>query len=352
MRPALLCCLLLGCGGAPQPHPMAPMTVPPLPDWTDRYSDSKEGDARAFQIEALMAAHDLTRLQAVELQNLYRDQSRATPNAAPQAMFDAALAQVRKGELESGLDQKALDAAPFIVVFDLDDTIYDQYRTNADCADVTFTRADGKPKHIKFAPGWDATIKRIRAAGGLVVFFSANLDEPTRENLRQATLDGKPLLDHPDIAGVLTNSYLVLQTKHEGDGKENPRKGQPVLEPSKDLRLFDPSLERVVIVDDNPLRLFQYANTRLFKKFHADAFCTGDDRTKAAYAQAMQTVADEIIESIEYARANQATFRDAYLPYSYLGRVAVDWLAASPEFDADQAREHLRRHPDLADSRF
>lgn len=246
---------LLGCGGAPAvvaqvgdpPDPLTAVTIPALPNWTARYTPEGSDDPRAFQIEALMATHGLSRLQAVELQNHFRDLNRAEPSGDPTAQFGEALARVQRGDLESGLDPKALQAAPFIVVFDLDDTLYDQYRTSADCADVTYVQADGKPRYIKFTPGWDTTIKAIRAAGGLVVLFSANLDEPTLENLRHATLDGAPLLGHPDIAGVLTNSHLVQQTKHEGPGRENPTKGRPVLEPSKDLRVLDESLERVIL---------------------------------------------------------------------------------------------------------
>ena len=72
------------------------------------------------------------------------------------------------------------------------------------------------------------------------------------------------------VAGIMTNSHLIQQRKTEPPGSvDKPSKGRPVLKPSKDLRHFDPSLKNVIIVDDNPLRLFQFGNTRVFKKFHA-----------------------------------------------------------------------------------
>ena len=48
-------------------------------------------------------------------------------------------------------------------------------------------------RFIKFAPGWDAAIKKIHKLGGAVVLFSANLDERTWENVQQWMLDGAPI---------------------------------------------------------------------------------------------------------------------------------------------------------------
>ena len=67
--------------------------------------------------------------------------------------------------------------------------------------------------------------------------------------------DGVPLTQSEHIAGIMTNSHLIRQEKTELRGARVKPRGRPVLE-MKDLRPFDESLERVIIVDDNPLRPF------------------------------------------------------------------------------------------------
>lgn len=355
----LLPLLFVGCGSTPTPDtatpdPLASVSIPQRGDWMDKYASSNTGDMRFFNISALMQAHGLTRLQAVEVQNQYRDLSRAAPDEAPKARFDKALAQVKGGMIESGIDEAALAKARFIIVFDLDDTLWDQY-FDGRCHDVKYTRAEGgKTVHMKLVPGWAAAIARINALGGKVVLFSANRDDPTRENLQHWMLDGAPVLTHPLIAGVMTNSYLVLQSKHEGKGAQNPRKGRPIIDPSKDLRIVDESLSKVVIVDDNPTRLFQLRNARLFKKFHGDHYCANDDpQMNAAWDAALPTVIAEIEETVAWMDAQPGrTFVDGYLPYSMMGQVAVDALVRGAQMPLADAVSHIRAHPELVDRRF
>lgn len=349
---ALLCA---ACGAAPTTpaDPLADVTIPARPDWMDKYASLNTGDMRFFNISALMKAHGLSRLQAVEVQNQYRDLSRAEPDAGPRRWFDRALAAVKGGTIESGIDPKALADAAFIVVFDLDDTLYDQYYDGR-CHDVQFTRESGKPAHIKLVPGWSTAIERIHALGGKVVIFSANRDGPTLENLRHWTLSGKPLLGHPLIAGVMTNSHLILQSKHEGRGATTPRKGRPIIDPSKDLRILDETLSKVIIVDDNPTRLFQLANVRLFKKFHGDHYCAADDPAmQQAWDAAMPTVVAEIEDAVAWMKAApKRTFQQAYLPYSMVGQVAVTALVAGGQMTRAEAIAHVRAHPGVVDRKF
>lgn len=319
--------------------PLADVTLQPRPDWMDKYADQNEGDMRFFDIDALMQAHGLTRAQAVELQNHYRDLSRSEPGDA-RAWFDRALARVQRGEFEDQRDREALEDAPFIVVFDLDETMYDQYydaEVAARCHDVSFQEPGGDAKHFKIAPGWREAIAKIRELGGVVVLFSANRDETNWANLTHWTLDGQPLSAHPDIAAVLTNSHLVLQSKRRGD---------PVVEPSKDLRIFDEGLQRVIIVDDNPVRLFQLRNARVTHKFDAEQWCSAeaDGVARRAFEQTLPTVVTEIEESVGYARRHEVSFATAYLPYSVLGRVAVDWAVSTGMHRADAVR-WVREHP-------
>jgi hypothetical protein len=348
--------LLAACGGAPPATPTVvdAASIPGLPDWTDKYAATNTGDHRFFNISRLMA-QGLSRLEAVEVQNHYRDLARAEPDGEAVARWNAALAKVKAGELESGVKAERLAAAKFIVVFDLDDTLYDQYRASGPgCHDVSYPEANGKTRTIKMVPGWEAILKRIDALGGVSVLFSANRDDPTLENLRHIKLDGQSLLEHPLIGGVLTNSFLVRQEKTEGPGAKKPSKGRPVMEASKDLRLFDEALEKVIIVDDNPTRLFQLRNARVFKKFHANKWCVAAHKEqRAAYDAAMGVVQGEIEESVAWlADHADAHFAGAYLPYTMLGRLAVDWLRETRGWDRARATEFLRTHPKLADTRF
>ncbi|MCB9535571.1 MAG: hypothetical protein H6704_04835 [Myxococcales bacterium] len=359
---------LAGCGARPPAAPPTPeaealaaVTLPPLPDWTDRYADQNQGDPRFFVIEEVMRRYDLSRLAAVEAQNHFRDLRRPPPDAAaaspwtPPSATEAwatAVARAKAGTYESGLDPAALERAPFIVVFDLDDTLYAQYHLPEGCGDVDYVTTKGQAKRIQMTPGWAEAIGRIRDAGGEVALFSANLDDATLENLGHIQLQGKPLLGHPAIAGVLTNSHLVLQSKHEGPGREAPKDGRPVVEPSKDLRVFDETLERVIIVDDNPLRLFQYGNVRLFKKFHGDVQCGDQPARKDLQAGLLAVVADEVVEAAAYAKDAGLSFAAAYRPYTMLGQVAVDAAMRSLGLDRKAAIAFVRAHADVVDARF
>jgi len=337
-------------------HQIDELSIPSLPEWTDRYAASKTGDVRFFNLTRLMTKYKLNRLQAVELQNSYRDITRAEADVDRSLAFERALNAVRAGKLESKIDLESLAQAKFIVVFDLDETLYDQYYSGGEaCNTVAFKRANGSTKYIHMVPGWQDAIKGIVELGGKVVIFSANLDHRNYENLSQIKLDGIALTKHPSISGIMTNSHLIQQHKMEPPGSaEKPSKGRPVLEPSKDLRHFDPTLENVIIVDDNPLRLFQFGNTRVFKKFHADKYC---DSSKAAYKdlydRAMPVVFAEIKESVSYMDANPGvSFAQAYLPYTVLGQITVDFVRSGRRLDLGAARDYVRKHPELADTRF
>jgi hypothetical protein len=326
---------------------LAKMTLPGRPDWMDKYAGSSP-DERFFDIAALMQAHGLDRARAVELQNHFRDLARKDPGGDRRAQYAEALRRAKAGEFEDGRDPERLAKAPFIVVFDLDETLYDQSIKDPEVAKACHdfvVEQDGKPpRHVKLNPGWSDAIRRIDALGGEVVLFSANVDDVTWANARAWMSDGVPIHQHPAVAAFMTNSHLVLQPKQAG---------QPVVEPSKDLRIVDPELSRTIIVDDNPLRLFQFRNARVLKKFEADTYCTTKDAAvKKAHERGLDDVVDEIEESLRYAKAHPGvSFAQAYLPYTTLGRLAVDWLRHAGRSEK-QAISHLRAHPELADEKF
>ncbi len=323
--------------------PLAKYSIPPRPDWTDKYAGSDPGDARFFNVTALMSELGLDRAAAVEVQNHYRDLSREAPEGDRQAQFDTAVSRAREGEFESPRATERLRDADFIVVFDLDETLYDQYIEHGeDCHDIAYGEGEER-KYIKLTPGWEQAIDRIHELGGAVVVFSANRDVTNYANLAHWKKDDVPLYEHEKIAGFLTNSHLVMQEKSEGD---------PVVEPSKDLRIFDESLKKVIIVDDNPTRIFQFRNLRVFKKFDADRYCsTKDPRVKQAYDRALPIVVAEIEDSARYAKKKKVDFVTAYAPFTSLGQVAVNLLMGQGMSRA-QAIAVLRQNPELIDDDY
>jgi hypothetical protein len=331
------------------------VTLPARPEWMDKYAAENKGDVRFFDMGALHDRHGLDRARAVELQNHYRDLTRAQPQGDREAQFAEALARAKKGAFEDRRDLDKLRTARFVVVFDLDETLYDQFYSAdvaKDCSDLDVDYGGGARRKIKLTPGAAVALDRVAALGGAVVIFSAAPDEPVLANLRAWSFGGQPLVQHPAIAGVLTNSHLVLQGKHEGPGAENPRKGRPVVEPSKDLRIVDESLARTILVDDNPTRAFQFRNLRLVKKFDADLYCTTKDaKVKKAFDRVLPQVVEEIEESLKWMKANSSDFASAYLPYSQLGRLAVDTLRETGMSER-AAIEHVRKNPTMVDEDF
>jgi hypothetical protein len=207
---------------------------------------------------------------------------------------------------------------------------------------------DTPARGIKLAPGAAAALDRIAALGGAVVIFTAFTDDATMANLRGWQFGGKPLPDHPAIAGVLSNSHLVLRPKRDVAGTIE----RPIIEPSKDVRIVDESLRRAILVDDNPGRTFQPRNLRLTKKFDARRYCTTKDaKEKQAFERVLPQVVAEVEESLRYAKDRKVDFAIAYLPYTQIGALATAFLQDSG-MSRKAAIAYLREHPDLADRDF
>lgn len=326
---------------------LAAYTIPPQPEWVDKYLHSDpQADIRYFRIKKLMADFNLSRLQAIEVQNHYRDLTRQ--KVAPSQAFTAALAAVRAGRMGSGVDLAKLQAAPFIVVFDLDETLYQRSPTYHSGAqgplwrDFTIPTETGD-SYIKLRPGWEQALRRIRALGGMVILFTASPDMIAEAVVNSWRSGDTPILALVD--GLLSKSHLILQEKSDGD---------PVVLPSKDLRAFDEKLERVIIIDDNPKLIFQHHRQRLVKKFQADPYLQaklGGRGLAAPFEQALPAVVQEIEESLQYSRDHHIPFAPAYLPYTLLGSVMMEALIQSG-MAAAAARTYLRQNPALVDERF
>jgi hypothetical protein len=334
----------------PEAKPATPeldaIVLPTRPAWTDKYAVEGPDQVR-FHIGRTMARHGLDRAQAVEAQNHYRDLAHADPRGDLDALLQEAIRRARAHEYEDRRARERLAAARFIVAFDLDDTLYDQ-RVPLDladtCADFVVEDAEGK-RAVKLVPGWDAALRRIEALGGAIVFFTANTDAKSWNNARAWMLEGKPITEHARLSGFLTNGHLVQQHKDEGD---------PVQEPSKDLRIVDESLRRTILVDDNLRRVVQFGHLRTFKKFHGADYCRSKDpAVRRTWDRAMPVLVAEIEDSVRYMDAHPGVdFATAYRPFTELGRVTVEAVREAHRWSQRKAITWVRAHPEAVDEDF
>jgi len=323
----------------------------PLPDWTDKYLGPNSGDMSYFNISSLINSLDLSRLQAVELQNYFRDLT--SQGIISQKAFDEGLKRVRSNRFESGLNQQKLLSAPFIIVFDMDETLLQQYynswRRGPKYYDYKIKFNNGM-RGVSMAPGWDKILITIKKLNGLAILYSANTDDVVWKIADTVIIKGKKLSQFVD--GVLSNSYLVLQGKYEGVKRNQV--GTPTIIPSKDLRILDPQLEKTIIVDDNPIPIMQNYNLRVPKKYEADLYFN-NKFAKKIYDKQLTAIAAEIEQSYRYTIENKAKgilFTQAYLPYTQLGQVALRWLLESKKLTLSEAVEYIRRNPEIVDKKF
>lgn len=324
--------------------------LPSLPAWTNKYAHMEKGDRSFFMISELVKKENLTRLQAIELQNHFRDLTAAGMSSP--AAFDQALKKVRDFDFESKLDRELLDKAPFIVAIDMDETLLQQYYSKWKDGPGFYDyliQFDGGQRGVSMTPGWQFLLEKIKELGGLVVIFSANEDATVWKIVDTVVIAGKKLSSYAD--GIMTNNYLILQGKNEW--QKSGKLGDPVVAPSKDLRLLDESLDKVIIIDDNPKRIIQQNRLRLPKKYQADLyFETGLEVVHDAYRAQLISIAKEIEESVSYGKENNLAFSRAYLPYTQLGQVAMKWIMQNKAMTFEQAREYIRQNPKVVDQKF
>ena len=324
-------------------------TIPPPPDWMDRYANTDLGtDVRFFRIARLMTDFGLSRFAAVEVQNHYRHLT--ARGVAHEAAWQQALIEARAGHFRSGVDADKLRSAPFIVVYDLDETLYQAfYKSGARgpaYRDISF-QSRGHEVFIKLRPGWQRAIARIHELGGLVMLFTARSDDVAEGAAEGWFVDGQPIRKVVD--GFCSKSCMVMQEKSDGD---------PILTASKDLRIFDEKLERVIIVDDNPRRVVQHSRQRLIKKFQADPYleikngAAGSSPLTLSFEATLPLVVREIEESVDYMKTHAGTpFARAYLPYTMLGQVAAEALRGA-QLSEGAARAYIRENPSYVDEAF
>jgi hypothetical protein len=322
----------------------------PLPEWS---MDSLY-EGFYLDVEPLMEYEKLSRLEVVEVQNRMRDLLVSDPNISILESYKQGLKEVREGKGESGWKPVAFkEPGDYVVAIDMDETLlvqwYASYKDgNADAKEVVLDEVHGFEEDklsapaVKIAPGAEEFILRMKKNPHCkgVVIFSAKLDTAGLDVLSKWKFkDGKSAREHVD--GVFLRNHLILETK--------------ALVPSKDLRLIDPELKHVVIVDDTPTRVMQHQNLWAHPKFDADVYkkaLEGKNRDLTRHYEASFRLAgDDIEESARAAQGLKVTFAQAMLPYSYFGsRVfrSLERVTGSRE----KALKLTRLHPELQKAEF
>lgn len=330
-----------------------------LPEWAAQYEFM--ADRVPLNIRLLARKENLSLRNALEVQNHYLDMIDDAANSkSPEEKFQAALARVESGKniYESVWNADKIAHADFIVVFDLDDTLFSEYYTcgnkgekyrDIKLQDTCLNPAYKLGSHscgncIKFAPGWKEAIERIKASGGAVIIFTAKRDPRAQRIMKRWMWDADtPFLEAID--GLLTKNHLTLVPKI---GKPSGR-----VRAMKDLQLIDPTLRRIVMVDDSPGHTYQPLNVRPVQRFLPDSYLAdgAPSKLRKMYENTLKEATAEIVESAEYARKNGVSFAEAFKPYSLVGRYALFDLMDTGLPKAE-AVDLLRHHPDVIENKF
>ncbi len=352
---ALTLCTL-SCASAPPAPERAEITLQDfqlssLPDW------AKDGleEGIYLDIDSLMKRAGFTRLEAVETQSQMREALFVDHALRPEAAFQRALGRVRSGQLDSGWKPVEFKRpGEFVVVVDGDETVFKHWfgsweQGNYDLEGITPDEAvSGRgervksARHVRFTPGVEAFVARMRRnplCRG-VVLFSGKRNIPTHEIMaRWKFSDGRSAAEHFD--GIFGRSHMVL--------------GRRIVVPGKDLRIIDPELKHVVLIDDNPAKVVQHQITRAQPKFDADRYLRAQqngDREAITYYETLLSNAAEEIERVALdAEKRKVHFSQAFLPYSYSGERVFRTLSRTLG-NTERARELTQLRPEMQDATF
>ena len=335
------------------------ITLKGIPEWAGQRRFS--GERYPFDIRLLAKKEGLSLREAVEVQNHYLDMVDDSENSrALEENFQRALSRVKSGEniYENVWKGEKIDQAAFIVVFDLDDTLFSQYYTTGNKGekyrDIKLQDTCLNPAYklgsrycgncIKFAPGWKECIEEIKAHGGAVIFFTAKRDSRAQQVFSHWFLDPQTPISAV-VDGFLTKNHLTLVP---AVGK---KPGQ--LHAMKDMQLIDPSLQRIIIVDDSPGHTYQPINVRPVQRFLPDSYLNEGTPSEIIrmYENTLKEVAEEVVESVGFAEKNKITFVAAYRPYSLIGRYALFNLM-NTGLSKSEAAFFLRKFPEVIENKF
>lgn len=327
---------------------MAAPFLDPLPTWA---RDSLY-DENSLDIDQVMKEENLSRFEAVEVQNYTRDQIQFEGKDRDSA-YRQGLAFVRAKKFESGWTPiQTWSDGDYVAVLDMDETLLMQwygsgYEGNYDLNNLVPDFAAGKvsPPYVKFTPGAEAFIRKLKSDSHCrgVVVFSAKEDRAVQDIVAHWTFsDGQPARKF--LSGVFTRNHLVI--------------GARVTTPSKDLRIFDPELKHVVMVDDNPGRIFQPLVLLAQPKFDADRYNlvqkASDDDSQAVrrhYEKALDSAAEDILETSAAAQEMAIPFGQAFIPHSYFGERVTKAMSKTLRSHS-KALGVVRRNPFLQEAVF
>ncbi len=329
------------------------------PKWVNLFS--YKNHRYAIEIRKLAEMEKMSLRDALEVQNHYYDFVMDRANrTSPEVCFQKALARVKnsKDKYEHVWKQENVDKAKFIIVFDLDDTLFNQYYSigakGPAYRDIVLgeknfridkDNPDWHDNYLKFTPGWKEVFKRIRKLGGSVVLFTAKNDYMANKIYKKWMYDEKTHISE-HIDGFLTKNHLTLVPGI----KWNRGKAYPM----KDMELIDPTLTKIIIVDDSPSKTYQSLHVRFLQEYNPDIHLADNTpvEIKKMYENLLKEVGDEIVESVRYMNGNEGvTFNDAYKPYSLQGRVTLDSLIATGISRSD-ALKLIRGNKDIIQNRF
>ena len=119
------------------------MALESSPEWQIKYDEERR---QLLDVDLLMKKASMTRLEASEVQNYVLDRlaennCQKFPSLTQQCLsryLNDGIAAVKKGKSEHGVDLNRLEKASFVVVFDLDETLYDQFANEKGKFSVTF----------------------------------------------------------------------------------------------------------------------------------------------------------------------------------------------------------------------
>ena len=327
--------------GAPVASVTQPYALEPLPAW----ANDVLGADRFLDIDRVMKGERLDRRQAVEFQAIFR--GKVDEGQTRLSAFEEARAAIRKGETASGWKPVVwTKASEFLLVLDMDETLLQQWYASGKqgFADLKEIEADGSgakdaptsPRTVKFAPHAEDFIRKIRKDPHCrgVVIYTGKVSRAANDIVDRWT-------DTHLVDGVFSRDHLVMGSKNAV--------------PSKDLRIFDPDLQHVLLVDDNPARVLQPKNLRAQPKFDADRYFRAsnenDTQVKGYYEALFGIVGEEITESAQASDRLGIPFSQAFLPYSYPGERVVRVLSRIQRA-RDHAIDFARMHPEFLDAVF
>ncbi len=243
-----------------------------------------------LNIEKTMQDLSVTRLNAHEIQNQMRDQlenlsgsfSRVAQKQYLDIALENAITAVKAGHNQGMFQPIQFGPKEFIVVLDMDETLIGQWYASAakngaervglpvTVRDVSLASVDkdgtslptvtqnysGAAFYVR--PGVMEFLNELRGIEGFrgVVLYTAKEDKAAWD-LYITWLTNDPRLNEY-VIGFYTRNYLLY------DGS--------VKVASKDLRMFDPSLEHVFMIDDNEKRIVQPDLSYQIPKFNPEVY--------------------------------------------------------------------------------